>query len=126
MVVRPLCHIDFEKERKVRKMPKPDDEKNTEKNDEKEPTNTDVVKDVDADTSDVTNDVQKSNSVDEQRLDKLESDISKVFGKVNEISDALGALVVNGGASVVDNDTTGSDTIDGFERKPNLDLTITD
>lgn len=108
-------------------MPKPDEEKNDTTNDEKEPTNTDVVKDVDADTSDVTDTVQKDNSIDAQRLDKLETDFSKMFGKVNEIADALGALVVNGGASVVDNDTANDDkTIDGFERKPNLDLTITD
>lgn len=108
-------------------MPTPDEEKDKgTSNEGKEPTNTDVVKDVDADTSDVTNDVQKANSIDAQRLDKLETDFSKMFGKVNEIADALGTLVVNGGASVVDNDTTGADTIDGFERKPNLDLTITD
>ena len=108
-------------------MPTPDEEKKDVDTDEKEPTNTDVVKDVDADTSDVTNAVQKDNSIDAQRLDKLESDFGKMFGKVNEIADALGALVVNGGASVVDNDTANDDNpIDGFERKPNLDLTITD
>ena len=90
-----------------------------------EPTTDDVVKDVDADTSGTINEVKKESGIDAQRLDKLEGDMSQVFAKVTEIADALGALVVNGGASVIDNDTATDDSpLDGFERKPDLDLTM--
>lgn len=90
-----------------------------------EPTTDDVVKDVDADTSDTINEVKQEGGIDAQRLDKLEGDMSQVFAKVTEIADALGALVVNGGASVIDNDTASDDSpLDGFERKPDLDLTM--
>jgi hypothetical protein len=88
-----------------------------------EPTNTDVVEDVDADTSDTISEVKQESGIDAQRLDKLEGDMNQVFAKVTEIADALGALVVNGGASVIDNDTATDDNpLDGFERKPDLDL----
>ena len=90
-----------------------------------EPTTDAVVKDVDADTSDTIDEVKKEGGIDAQRLDKLESDMGQVFAKVTEIADALGALVVNGGASVIDNDTASDDSpLDGFERKPELDLTM--
>ena len=90
-----------------------------------EPTTGEVVEDADADTSDVMDEVKKEDGIDAQRLDKLESDMSSVFAKVTEIADALGALVVNGGASVVENDTASNDSpLDGFERKPDLDLTM--
>ena len=103
--------------------PETDVEDATETDVKDEPTTDDVVEDVDADTSDTINEVKKESGIDAQRLDKLESDMNQVFAKVTEIADALGALVVNGGASVIDNDTATDDSpLDGFERKPDLDL----
>lgn len=103
--------------------PKTDVEDTPDTDAKDEPTTDDVVEDVDADTSDTIDEVKKESGIDTQRLDKLESDMNQVFAKVTEIADALGALVVNGGASVIDNDTATDDSpLDGFERKPDLDL----
>ena len=103
--------------------PETDVEETSDSDVKDEPTTDDVVKDVDADTSDTINEVKKESGIDAQRLDKLEGDMNQVFAKVTEIAEALGALVVNGGASVIDNDTATDDShLDGFERKPDLDL----